>query len=76
MLLKIVPMTLQDKCDLLKNVNPLSLLGMAIHKALQNPTEEKMDGLIQELQSQAKDNPLMMREILGFAIFNKIISQG
>lgn len=58
---------------LLKNVNPLSFWGNAIHLAIKNPTPEVIEELIISLRSQAKDNAQMMREILGSIIYDTII---
>lgn len=65
-------MEAQDIADLLRNVNPLPLWGMAIHKAIADPTPERMEQLIKDLRSQAKDNPQMMRDILGGIIYEKL----
>jgi hypothetical protein len=67
-------MTWQKVANLLSNVNPLSMWGAVIHLTLENPTEAHIAELVRELHSQAQDNPLMMREILGGTIYDKIIS--
>jgi len=48
----------------LENVSPESIWGMAIHKALKEPTEQKFYDLVEQLQSQERDNPAVMKEIL------------
>jgi len=66
-------MTTKDKVKLLRQVPNVSLWGGAIHQALKHPTAETVDRLIQELTSQAKDNPKQMRDILSGVIYDKII---
>ncbi len=58
---------------LLKNINPLSVWGRAIHIHLETATPESLDELVLEIRSQANDNPQMMREILGSTIYDKLI---
>ena len=74
MLLKTVRLHKYEVRFLLSCVNRLSIWGLAIHMFLKkNPSAEEYDELILELRSQAKDNERIMLEMLGRAVYNKLI---
>lgn len=66
-------MTTKETVKYLRQVPNLSLWGFAIHLALRNPKKEKIEKLVHDLRSQARDNPAGMRNILGGVIYDKII---
>lgn len=55
-------------------VNPESIWGLAIHKVLSDVTEEKFRSLIQQLRSQERDNPQVMREILNEGCYQTLVA--
>lgn len=76
MLLKSVPFHKYEVRFLLSCVNRLSIWGQVIHEFLKgNPSADEFDELIQELRSQAKDNDRSMREVLGAAVYGKLIGK-
>ena len=49
----------------LKNVSTESLWGLGIKKAIESGDPDRFLSLIEQLQSQARDNPEVMQKILG-----------
>ena len=55
-------------------VNPESIWGLSIHKVLSDFSKEKFRALVQQLQSQERDNPQVMREILNEGCYQTLVS--
>ena len=64
----------QHIIELLKGVNPDTLWGVAIHKVVATEHSHRAMDLVIDLRSQARDNPAVMREILGDEAFHEIMS--
>jgi hypothetical protein len=60
------------KC--LQTVPQDSIWGVGIHTALKMDDEERFRGLIQQLQSQNVDNPVIMRGILSDACYEALVN--
>lgn len=60
------------KC--LQNVDVESLWGLAISNVVQSPDVPRFRRLVCDLKSQANDNEVVMRDILGQQCFNNLIS--
>lgn len=58
----------------MEGVSPESIWGMAIHKVLADATEDKFRALVQQLRSQERDNPQIMREILNDHCYQTLVS--
>ena len=64
----------QNLFHCLEKVNPESIWGLAIHKVLSDVNEEKFDALVQQLKSQERDNPEVMREILNDTCYESLVN--
>lgn len=60
--------------ELLRAVNPETLWGLAIAKAVEIPDADRVVNLVIELRSQMRDNGPMMEEILGTACYAELLS--
>ena len=58
----------------LEKVSPESLWGLAIHKVLKEANGEKLDALVDQLQSQNRDNPAIMQEILTGPCYEALVN--
>lgn len=64
----------QKIIQLLKGVDPSTLWGLAVAKAIEIPDADKVINLVIELRSQSRDNSKMMQGILGTECYNEIMS--
>jgi hypothetical protein len=60
--------------DLLKDVNPNTLWGVAIRNVRDRNEQHATMDLVADLQSQSQDNPRLMKEILGPKVYAKILN--
>lgn len=58
--------------ELLKKVNTDSIWGTGIRLVVQSPNSAKIIDLVIDLRSQARDNPALMMDILGYEAFEAI----
>jgi hypothetical protein len=75
MLLKTVRLHRYEVRFLLSLVKKPSIWQEGIKLQLKKGTKADLDGLIEQLRGQAKDNPAGMREILGSEVYDKLIER-
>jgi len=58
----------------LEKVDPNTLWGLSIQKMLQDVNGDKLDALVDQLKSQERDNPVIMKEILDAPCYEALLN--
>lgn len=60
----------------LKNVRKSTVIGYSVHVALMQQGDEALDYIVQQLRSQAKDNPGQMENAIGRECYKQLNRYG